>query len=81
MEGSFADAANNHGFKRSRWRRLWRQRIQDYLIAVVQNVRILIRETARRRGAVSQVMEEVFSFASSFFRRRPSRLPLPESLP
>jgi len=23
MEGSFADAANNHGFKRSRWRRLW----------------------------------------------------------
>jgi hypothetical protein len=26
-EGSFADAANNHGFKRSRWRRLWRQQI------------------------------------------------------
>lgn len=30
IEGSFADAANNHHFKRSRWRRLWRQRIQDY---------------------------------------------------
>jgi hypothetical protein len=43
MEGSFADAANNHGFKRARWRRLWRQQIQDYLIAAVQNVRILIR--------------------------------------
>lgn len=48
MEGSFADAANNHGFKRARWRRLWRQKIQDYLIAAVQNVRILLRKTARK---------------------------------
>jgi transposase len=61
MEGSFADAANNHGLKRSRWRRLWRQRIQDYLIAVVQNVRILIREMARRRGAVSQAVKEAIA--------------------
>lgn len=43
MEGSFADAANNHGFKRARWRRLWRQKIQDYMIATVQNVRIMLR--------------------------------------
>jgi transposase len=42
MEGSFADAANNHHFKRARWRRLWRQQIQDYLIAAIQNVRILL---------------------------------------
>ena len=42
MEGSFADAANHHGFKRARWRRLWRQQIQDYLIAAIQNVRILL---------------------------------------
>ena len=33
MELSFADASANHGLKRSRWRRLWRQRIQDHLIA------------------------------------------------
>ena len=33
MEGSFADAANNHGVRRARWRRLWRERIQDFLIA------------------------------------------------
>lgn len=44
MEGSFADARNNHGFKRARWRRLWRQQIQDWLIAAVQNLRILIRQ-------------------------------------
>jgi len=42
LEGSFADAANNHGFKRSRWRRLWRQQIQDYLIAAIQNIRIVL---------------------------------------
>jgi len=42
-EGSFADAENNHGLKRSRWRRLWRQKIQDFLIAICQNIRIMIR--------------------------------------
>ena len=57
MEGSFADAATHHGFKRARWRRLWRQRIQDLLIAMVQNLRILVRHAGRRvRGACSQAM-------------------------
>jgi len=42
MEQSFADASNNHHFKRARWRRLWRQQIQDYLIAAIQNVRLLL---------------------------------------
>ena len=52
MEGNFADAANNHGFKRARWRRLWRQSIQDLMIAAVQNVRILLRNLeAPLRGA------------------------------
>jgi transposase len=41
MEGSFADAANNHGLKRSRWRGLWKQAIQDLLIATCQNLRKL----------------------------------------
>ena len=43
MEGSFADAANNHGLKRSRWRGLKNQQTQDYLIATCQNLRRLIR--------------------------------------
>ena len=47
MEGSFADASNNHGFKRSRWRRLWRQQIQDWLIAAVQNLRILMKKCGK----------------------------------
>lgn len=43
MEGSFG-AAVRYGFKRSRWRGLWRVRIQDYLVAVVQNMMILIEQ-------------------------------------
>ena len=51
MEQSFADAANNHGFKRSRWRRLWRQQIQDHLIAAIQNIRILLSRGAKNGSA------------------------------
>ena len=51
MEQSFADAANNHGFKRSRWRRLWRQQIQDYLIAAIQNIRILLSRAGKDASA------------------------------
>lgn len=43
MERSFADATNRHGLKRSRWRGLCKQAIQDLLIATVQNLRKLIR--------------------------------------
>ena len=50
MEGSFADASNNHGLKRARWRRLWRQQIQDWLIAAVQNLRILLKKGAKLAG-------------------------------
>jgi len=48
MEGSFADAATNHGFKRARWRGLNRQWTQDWLIATCQNIRMLIRYGRRR---------------------------------
>lgn len=47
MEGSFADAANNHHFKRARWRGLKRQRIQDYLIGICQNIRLILRHADR----------------------------------
>jgi len=53
MERSFADAANNHHFKRARWRRLWRQQIQDYLIAAIQNVRILLAHQRPRQSAAA----------------------------
>jgi len=57
MEGSFADAVNNHGAKKARWRGLWRQKIQSWLIAAVQNLRILLRHQVTgpvRPAAVAQ---------------------------
>ena len=59
MEASFADAANNHHFKRARWRRLWRQQIQDYLIAAIQNVRILLAHHRPTRNAAMAVVVPV----------------------
>ena len=56
MEASFADAANNHHFKRARWRRLWRQQIQDYLIAAIQNVRILLAYSNGKRSAAAKIV-------------------------
>ena len=50
MEGSFADGANNHGLKRARWRGLQRVAIQDYLVAAVQNIRIMLRSRRLRAG-------------------------------
>jgi transposase len=59
MERSFADAANNHHFKRARWRRLWRQQIQDYLIAAIQNVRILLTHQNPKRSPAAALLPPV----------------------
>jgi len=56
MERSFADAANNHHFKRARWRRLWRQQIPAYLIASIQNVRILLAHQNPKQRDASALM-------------------------
>ena len=41
-ECSFA-RSTRYGYKRSRWRRLWRVTIQDFLIAAIQNIMVLVR--------------------------------------
>ena len=40
-ERSFA-MSTRYGFKRARWRGLWRMQIQDFLIAAIQNINVLI---------------------------------------
>jgi hypothetical protein len=65
MEGSLADAANNHGFKRSRWRRLWRQNIQDYMIAAIQNIRILISNVGGKGLARAIIQSQIRSFSTA----------------
>jgi len=63
MEGSFADAANRHGFKRSRWRGLWRQRIQDWIIAACQNLRLLLALGWKRPAAAEMKSGRFFGLA------------------
>jgi len=76
MEGSFADATNCHGFKRSRWRRLWRQQIQNHLIAACQNVRILLRNRRPRPVAAAAALN-LASTNPWIFRASLSPLVLP----
>lgn len=54
-EGSFADAANNHGFKRARWRSLEMVMIQNLVIAAVQNLRKLLRHSRIKKPAASTI--------------------------
>jgi transposase len=42
MERSYA-RGTWYGFDRARWRRLWRVEIQEYLIAAIQNIGVLLR--------------------------------------
>jgi transposase len=52
MERSFARAVR-FGFKRARWRRLWRVQIQEYLTAAIQNIMILVRDVKEPGKAIS----------------------------
>jgi hypothetical protein len=80
MEASFADAANNHHFKRARWWRLWRQQIQDHLIAAIQNVRILLaHQKTKPRAAVALALPQLCYQISAFFRFSIIRCPLTAS--
>lgn len=67
-EGSFADASNNHGFKRSRLRGLAKMKIQNLLIAAIQNVRKLIACISRKPSifAKNAVFVRCFSCKSNF---------------
>jgi len=54
MERSYA-RGTRFGYKRARWRRLWRVQIQEYLTAGIQNIMVLLRhvkEPASARGMV-----------------------------
>jgi len=52
MERTFARAVR-YGFKRARWRGLWRVKIQEYITAAIQNIRILIEHGTDPKTAVA----------------------------
>lgn len=62
VEGSFGDAATHHGFKRSRWRSWLRVKIQNRLIATLQNLRKLVKYgPQKRRGAIAAASYPLFT--------------------
>ena len=68
MERSFADATNCHGLKRARWRGLWKQAIQDLLIATVQNLRKLIRYLSQTEPQLAYHFIHLFQRLSMLFQ-------------
>ena len=68
MERSFADAANRHGLKRSRWRGLWKQAIQDLLIATVQNLRKLLRHVSKTEPALAYNLTQLLNRLSELIQ-------------
>jgi transposase len=74
MERSFADAANRHGLKRSRWRGLWKQAIQDLLIATVQNLRKLLRHLSQTEPELVYRLTQLLHRLSDLIQTTPSLL-------
>ena len=58
MERTFA-RATRYGFKRARWRNLWRVQIQEYLTASIQNILILIGNVKEQRPAWANRIQRV----------------------
>ncbi len=54
MERSFAEACR-YGFKRARWRGTERVLIQDFLIAAIQNIRLLLTHGKLKPAAVGKL--------------------------
>jgi hypothetical protein len=58
MERSYA-RGTRYGFDRARWRRLWRVEIQEYLIAAIQNIEVLVRYGEQPKKCLSVVVNQV----------------------
>jgi hypothetical protein len=58
MERSFA-RGTWYGFDRARWRRLWRVQIQEYLIAAIQNIEVLLRYGERPKKSLLAKVNQV----------------------
>jgi len=59
MERTFA-RATRYGFKRARWRNLWRVQIQEFLTASIQNILILIHHVKEQRPVVANRNQEAY---------------------
>ena len=73
MERSFA-RATRYGYKRARWRRLWRVQIQQYLTASIQNIMVLLRHV--KEPATAFAMQKATKAIGRASKTRPCGLPV-----
>jgi Transposase DDE domain len=74
QERNFAEAAVEHGFKRSRWRGLEKQTIQDQIIAAIQNLKILIRKADSASFALTNFLKHLLADLSRSISHQPDLL-------
>ena len=74
-ERSFA-WSTRYGYKRARWRNLWRMQIQDFLIAAVQNITILIKQPKEKMSKSNVQVGQVLRNHRPKGRDYPSISPL-----
>ena len=66
MERTFA-RAKRYGYKRARWRRLWRVQIQEYITASIQNIMVLLANTKKpAEGAKIQTQHSYYKAYAAF---------------
>lgn len=66
MERSFAKATR-YSFDRARWRGLWRMRIQELLVCIIQNIQVLIKQGGKPTEAKAlQIGPTKVAFAAFF---------------
>ncbi len=71
LEGSFADAANNHGYKRARWPSRLRVEMQNLLIGAAQNLRKLIWALERDKRKSAPMAADLSSYIKIILLLRP----------
>ncbi len=76
MERSFA-RGTRYSFDRSRWRGLWRMKIQEYLTCAIQNIQVLIKHVSNPNKSIGviaiarmTVSERVISLSNEPLMRR-----------
>ena len=88
MERSFA-RGTRYGYDQARWRGLWRVQIQGYLIAVIQNIEVLIRygEVPKKslsvqinqvKGAIKRVIRPISGMIKGLISMETNRIMLPD---
>jgi len=75
MERSFA-YSKRYGYKRARWRRLWRVKIQEYLTSAIQNIMVLVRNAKEQDSAVQAKLSKPQPNRPSIIRKWLNNWPL-----